>query len=119
MRSFSTNSFFRQFELVVGAGNPGLKLNRWTFDDVQFQRQRHSFTSSDVCFAIEVFSIARPGRRGWRLLVAKEYWWSGSHEVAIKTAQWGRAVQGNRREVFAWFREAAQQQPVSSGRRTA
>ena len=42
MKSLARPSFFRLFDLLVSHANPGLKSPRWTFDGVEFERERHS-----------------------------------------------------------------------------
>jgi hypothetical protein len=43
MKSLASPSFFRLFDLLVSHANPGLKSPHWTFDGVEFERERHSF----------------------------------------------------------------------------
>lgn len=96
------------FDLLIGTSNPGLKLEAWEVDGVRFERARHSYTGSSHCFAIDVFVLTRPGGRGWRLLVAKEYWWDGGHNRAIRTLRWSQPIAGSRRDIMAWLREREQ-----------
>jgi hypothetical protein len=114
MKTLSSASFFRVFDLMVGTGNPGLKLDRWTIDDVHFERERHSFSGRTHCFVIELFMLSRPGHRGWKLIVAKEHWWDGDYKRVIKELHWARPCEGNRRDIMTWLRrqEIAAQGPV-------
>jgi hypothetical protein len=80
---------FRLFDLLVGAGNPGLKAMRWKFDGVEFERHRHSFMGPHHGMTMDVFTLTRRGRRGWSLMVAKEYWWAGVFAVFFWTFIWG------------------------------
>ncbi len=111
MKSFSDASFFRVFELMVAASNPGLKMSHWTIDNVSVERDRHSFSGRTYGFAIEVFTLSRSDRRSWRLIVTnwrlivtKEYWWNGSQDRPLRTVRWGRVTSGSRTEALAWFR---------------
>ena len=104
MKSLSSASFFRVFDLLVGETNPGQKLDGWRVDDVRFERERHSFSGRTHCFAIDVFTVSRPGRRSWALTVVKEYWWDGGHKRSIKTLNWSKPLEGNRRDIMAWLR---------------
>lgn len=104
MKNFSSASFFSLFDLLVGIGNPGLKLDQWTIDDVRFERERHSYSGRTHCFVIEMFVLSCQGRRGWKLLVAKEHWWDGGHKRAIKEMRWSRPTEGSRRDIVAWLR---------------
>jgi hypothetical protein len=104
MKSLSSTSFFRVFDLLVGETTPGQKSDGWQVDDVRFERERHSFSGRTHCFAIDVFTISHPGRRSWGLTVVKEYWWEGGHKRSIKTQNWSRPINGSRRDIIAWFR---------------
>jgi hypothetical protein len=104
MKSFAHPTFFRLFDLLLGASNPGLKRSNWTLDGVDFERERHSFTGSKHGLVIEIFTLTRGGRRGWSLMVTKEYWWAGEESKPLKNLRWARLLSGERREVFTWLR---------------
>jgi hypothetical protein len=104
MKSLAGPSFFRLFDLLVSHTNPGLKAPRWTFDDVAFERERHSFMGPKHGLAIEIFTLIRSGRRGWTLMVTKEYWWVGEESKALKNLSWARATSGQRGDIMAWLR---------------
>jgi hypothetical protein len=105
MKTLSSASFFRVFDLLVGTSNPGLRLDAWDIGGVRVEHERHGYSGRSHCFAIEVFLLIRPGRRGWELIVAKEYWWDGGHRRSIRTSRWSQLIGGSRREVLAWWRE--------------
>ena len=65
MKTLASPSFFRLFDLLLSTTNPGLKLLRWTHDGVEFERTRHSMMGPKHSLAIEIFTLTRPGRRGW------------------------------------------------------
>jgi len=104
MKSLASPSFFRLFDLLVSHANPGLKLSRWIFDGVEFERERHSFMGPKHGVAIEIFTLTHGGRRGWTLMVTKEYWWAGEESKALKNLRWARATDGQRGDVMAWLR---------------
>jgi hypothetical protein len=104
MKNLSGPSFFRTFDLLVSTTNPGLKLAHWGIDGVDCERQRHSFTGRSHGFAVEIFTLTRPGARGWTLMVIKEYWWAGEESKALKSLHWSRPIRGRRGDVIAWFR---------------
>jgi len=108
MKTLSSRSFFRTFDLLIGTSNPGLKLDAWEVAGVQFERGRHSYGSPSYSFAVDIFVMTRLGRRGWGLLVAKEYWWEGGHKRAIKTQQWSQVIAGSRRDIMTWLHEREQ-----------
>jgi hypothetical protein len=121
MKSLASPSFFRLFDLLVSHTNPGLKLSRWTFDGVEFERERHSFLGPKHGVAIEIFTLMRGGRRGWTLMVTKEYWWVGEESKALKNLRWARATSGQRSDIMAWLRaqEAALDRASNPARRVA
>jgi hypothetical protein len=103
MRSFASPSFFRLFDRIVAAANPGLKQTRWTFGGVQFDHERHSFTGRTHAFSVETFTLTRTGRRGWSLLVTKEYWWVGGTSDAARMSRWARPTEGRRGDIIGWL----------------
>jgi len=122
MKSFAHPSFFRLFDLLLSNTNPGLKLSRWTVDGVEFERERHSFMGPKHGVTIEIFTLTRGGRRGWTLMVTKEYWWAGAESKALKNLRWARPTSGQRGDVIAWLREqdsAFQRSTATSERATA
>jgi hypothetical protein len=104
MKSLQRPSFFRMFDLLLSTTNPGFKLTRWTHDGVEFERERHSFTSPRHGLTIEIITLTRSGRRGWSLMVTKEYWWAGAESKAFKNLRWARPLGGLRSDLFAWLR---------------
>jgi hypothetical protein len=104
MKSFASASFFRLFDVLMDATNPHLKLAHWTFEGVNCEHERHSFNGHAHGFVMETFTLTRPGRRGWALLVVKEYWWVGEATDAIRLLRWARPTSGRRSDVLEWLR---------------
>ena len=104
MKSLARPSFFRIFELLLGTTNPGLKLSSWTHDGVIWERERHSFTGAKHGQTIEIFTLTRPGKRGWSVMIVKEYWWVGKESRAVKELRWAKPIDGQRTEILNWFR---------------
>jgi hypothetical protein len=104
MKSLARPSFFRMFDLLMSTTNPGLKLTHWTHDGVEFERERHSFTGPKHGLTIEIVTLTHSGRRGWSLMVTKEYWWTGAESKAFKNLRWARPISGQRNDLFAWLR---------------
>jgi len=104
MKSFARPSFFRLFDLLLSTSNPGLKLTRWTHEGVEFERERHSFAGPKHGLTIEICTLTRGGRRGWSLMVTKEYWWAGAETQAFKQLRWARPLRGQRSDLLAWLR---------------
>jgi hypothetical protein len=105
MRSFASPSFFRLFDLLASKHNSGFKRQQWTMEGVNCIRERHSFNGPTHGFAVEIISLDRSGKRGWKLMVVKEYWWLGNESKALKTLRWARAIGGRRIDILAWFRD--------------
>jgi hypothetical protein len=118
MKSFARPSFFRLFDLLLSTTNPGLKLPRWTFDGVEFERERHSFIGAKHGLTIEIYTLTRGGRRGWTLMVTKEYWWAGEDSKALKNLRWAKPLSGQRSDLLTWLRaqEAALERSSTSTR---
>jgi hypothetical protein len=121
MKTLAQPSFFRAFDLLLSTTNPGLKQARWTHDDVEFERERHSFSGPKHGLTIEIVTLTRAGRRGWSLMVTKEYWWAGPDNKAFKNLRWARPVSGQRNDMLNWMRnqEAALDRSLAARRRSA
>jgi hypothetical protein len=104
MKSLARPSFFRLFDLLVSITNPGLKRPHWTHDGVDFERERHSAMGPRHGFVIEITTLTRQGRRGWSLMVIKEYWWVGEESKALKNLRWARPISGQRGDILSWLR---------------
>jgi hypothetical protein len=121
MKTLASPSFFRLFDQLISTTNRDLKLLRWIHDGVEFERARHSNMGSNHSLAIEIFTLTRTGRRGWTLMVIKEYWWSGKESKPLKDLRWARITGGQRADVFTWLRgqEVALERTSSVGRQRA
>lgn len=104
MKSFASPSFFRVFELLLSTTNSGLKQPQWTIEGVECEYERHSFSGPNHGFAIEIVTLTRHGKRGWSLMVVKEFWWAGKQKDAGRMPHWAKLTSGQRADVFAWFR---------------
>ena len=104
MKNFAHPSFFRLFDLLLSLSNPGLKRSHWMHDGVQFERERHSVTGPRHGLSIEIFTLTRPGRRSWSLMVIKEYWWVGEESKALRNLRWARPISGQRGDILSWLR---------------
>ncbi len=104
------------FDLLLAVTNPGLRRTRWSHDGVELERERHAFTGPKHGLTIEIFTLTQPGRRGWLLMVTKEYWWVGEEGRAFKNIRWARHLGGQRADLLAWLRaqEARLEQAPSS-----
>jgi hypothetical protein len=116
MKTFASASFFRTFDLLLAATNPGLKLSRWAQDGVDWERERHSFTGRAHGFAVEVVTMTRSGRQGWTLMVVKEFWWAGNQGKDIRGTRWAHLMSGRRTDALDWMREQERVQERASER---
>ncbi|MFQ5562395.1 MAG: hypothetical protein ACE5FO_02385 [Parvularculaceae bacterium] len=108
MKSLADASFFRAFDALADAGNPGLKKNLWDFAGAQWRRDRYSLSGPEFTVVIEAFMIRHTSRPCWKLLVAKEHWWGEDREI-VKSVRWARPIAGIRADVLAWFRKLEQE----------
>ena len=104
MKSLAKPSFFRLFDLLLSLTNPAMKRSHWTHDGVEFERERHSVMTPKHGLAIEIFTLRLLGRRGWSLMVTKEYWWVGEEGKALKNLRWARPTNGRRGDILSWLR---------------
>jgi hypothetical protein len=104
MRTLGDPSFFRLFDLLTSLTNRGLKRSHWMHDGVEFERVRHSVTGPKHGLAIDILTLTRPGRRGWSLMVIKEYWWAGEESKPLKNLRWARLTGGQRSDILSWLR---------------
>jgi len=104
MKTLAQPSFFRAFDLLLSTTNRGLRQARWSHDGVEFERERHSFSGFRYGLTIEIVTLTRAGRRGWSLVVTKEYWWAGPDSKALKNLRWARPVSGRRNDILDWMR---------------
>jgi hypothetical protein len=103
VRTFADPSFFRLIHALLDEAHSHLRRTKWTHRGVNWQRQRHSFTSSETGFAIDQYLITKSGSNGWTLLVVKEMWWDGS-DKPIRSTQWGKPLSGSRAKALEWLR---------------
>jgi hypothetical protein len=105
MKTLASASFFRTFDLLLAAGNPGLKLSHWNQDGVAWERERHSFNTRAYGFALEIATLTHSGRQGWSLIVVKEFWWTGDRDKGVRSTHWAHLLSGRRDAAIGWMRE--------------
>lgn len=104
MKSFASPSFFRVFDQLMASTNRNLTQSSWSIDGVECERDRHSFTGPKYGVTLEVFTLTRPGKHGWGLMVVKEYWWAGKEMDTMRMPHWAKLNSGQRSDVLDWFR---------------
>lgn len=105
MKSLSDAAFFRVFDALASAGNPGLKRASWDFAAVHWEKERLSLARTAYSIVQEIFTLTHQGRPKWMLLVVKDYWWDVEAGTLIRNIRWSRPMSGRRADIFAWFRE--------------
>ncbi len=105
MKSFGDPAFFRLFDLLLGLTNPGLKRPHWKHDGVEIERERHSAAGPRHGLTIDIFTLTQQGRRGWSMMVIKEYWWAGEESEPLKNLRWARPISGQRGDILSWLRK--------------
>ncbi len=110
MRGLNDRSFLNLFQIVHRANCPEPTRGRWRIDDVEWRKDRHTFSGAGYAFSTEVHQIRRPGgdRQGWALMVVAEYWWDERQEV-LRSSTWAKALDGNVQVIAAWFRDRERQ----------
>lgn len=53
---------------------------------------------------VDIFTLTRPGRRVWSLMVIREYWWAGAENKPLKSLGWARPTGGQRGDILSWLR---------------
>jgi hypothetical protein len=104
MKSLSHPSFFRVFDLLLGTTNPTLKLASWSHEGIGWERERHSFMGPKHGQTIEIVTVTKAGKRGWSVMIVKEYWWVGKDRKAAKSVRWAKPIEGQRSDIMNWFR---------------
>jgi len=104
MKNFSSPSFFRLFDLLLSTHNSGFKKLRWEVDGVEWEHDRYTATCAKHGLSIDIITLTRKGRRGWTLMVTKEFWWVGQESKPLKNLRWARVVGGRREDIMNWLR---------------
>ncbi len=97
--------FFNLFALIVSTTNPDRACHAWQVGPVAWTRQRSSLNGPHYSFQIEIHTLVRSGRRGWRIVVAHETWWADGKRDPFRNGQWVHVSQGARKDVERWFAE--------------
>ena len=106
MSNLNSAAFFRLWEEVHAASNPGRRLDRWETAGVTWTRDRHSYYGASHAMQLEVhrMSFAGTGGMGWEVLVVTERWWEPTSQKVIRNTSWSRLLRGQARSVFAWLK---------------
>ena len=58
-----------------------------TVGNVRVERERHSYSGRTHCHNIDIHLLFHSGKRPWKLMVAKEFWWDGRYTRPIESVQ--------------------------------
>ncbi|CAN5811682.1 hypothetical protein BH11PSE3_BH11PSE3_36070 [soil metagenome] len=117
MKRIGDPSFFRIVDQLLAFDATRATATQWKIDDVDWQRERHSFSGRGYGFSVEVTTGTSPSPAGWVLMVVKEYWRAPDGE-SIRTGQWAHIEKGSRSEVVAWLeKQKSKLEAVSSDQR--
>jgi len=103
VKSFSESRFFNLLARLQAASNPHATIDRWSFDGVDWRRERQSHWAQDYAYQLEQQILTHAGRPAWSLLVIAETWWGPDRKTALRQTQWGRVVSGSKPAALAWF----------------
>ena len=105
MRGVNDHNFLNFWQILYRATTPRTGQTRWRVGDVDWRKDRHSFSGVDYAVTLEVHHLRYVPRSGasWTLMVVSEHWWDGDGEV-LKSNSWARAVAGNPKAIMAWLR---------------
>ncbi|MBS0222524.1 MAG: hypothetical protein JSR91_17480 [Proteobacteria bacterium] len=107
MRGVNDRNFFNLWQILYRATCPNPRQVHWQIGDVDWRKDRHSFSGTDYAVTLEVHHLRHAGRGAWTLMVAVEHWWDGAG-AALKTTTWARVVQGNPKSIIGWLQQQEQ-----------
>jgi hypothetical protein len=118
MRGVNDRKFLNLWQMIHRATCPGLDHARWQVDEVEWCKERHSFTGSAYSFTHEVHLLRRDARgaASWRLAVVSEYWWDEHHDI-VKSTTWARMLDGEAKSAIAWIAAQEKHHRVESAER--
>jgi hypothetical protein len=104
MRGVNDRNFFNYWQVLYRATCPNPNQTHWRVGDVDWRKERHSYSGADYAVTLEVHHLRRAGRDGtsWALMVAMEHWWDENGE-SLKDTSWARVIEGNPRTIIGWL----------------
>jgi len=116
MRGVNDRNFFNCWQILYQATCPNMRQTHWAVGDVDWRKDRVSFSGVDYAVTLEVHHLRCAGRDGpsWTLMVAIEHWWDGDGEV-LKTTNWSRVIDGNPRSITSWVQRQERVRSVLGG----
>lgn len=104
MRGVNDRNFFNLWQILYRATCPNPGQAHWHVGEVDWRKDRHSFSGADYAVMLEVHHLryASSGDASWSLMVTVEHWWDG-HGEPLKTANWARATSGSPKSITTWL----------------
>jgi len=104
MRGVNDRNFFNYWQILYRAACPNPNQTHWRVGDVDWRKERHSYSGVDYAVTLEVHHLRRLARdgTGWALMVAMEHWWDENGE-SLKDTIWARVIDGNPRAIIGWL----------------
>jgi len=109
MRGVNDRNFLNQWQILYRATCPTAAQTHWRVGEVDWRKDRHSFSGADYTVTLEVHHLRCAPRAStpWALMVVTEHWWDGNGEP-LKSASWARAINGNPKAITSWLRAQEQ-----------
>lgn len=108
MKRIGDPSFFRTTDRLFAAGTSRSPQAQGRIDEVQWTRERHSYTGIDHAFSLEVITVRSTEKPEWTLMIVKEFWWQPPSGEVFKSLQWAHVVAGRRADPVAWLKRQEQ-----------
>lgn len=104
MRGVNDKNFFNLWQMLFRRTCPGFESTCWHVDDVEWRKDRHSFSGGDYSFASDVHCLTKSSTKGpdWQLLVVIEYWWDRDRET-LRSTTWARVLSGSQKAIVSWL----------------
>lgn len=106
MRGLNSASFFRFWQAIYAASNPGLTADHWRVDGVEWVKERHYYWGDQYSFQVEAHRLEykESAKPGWLLLVVIERWWGPDKNRDLRQVQWCKVLSGSADRILAWVR---------------
>lgn len=105
MRGVNDRNFFNLWQILYRATCPTPTHAHWRVGDVDWRKDRHSFSGADYSVTLEVHHLRRSAASGtrWSLMVAAEHWWDETGHP-LKTMNWARVITGDAVSIITWLK---------------
>src|SRR5579863_7452079 len=109
MRGVNDRNVFNLWQILYRAACPSATETHWRVGDVDWRKERLSFSGTDYAVTLEVHHLRGTAQGGvpWTLMVALEHWWDKSG-AALKTTSWARVISGDAKTIISWLRRQEQ-----------